>query len=106
MGKEEADVERDSSLGPNNESTLAPKKGSIEKTTGFQHSYNALLCVCYRLSYSCAQILIQITGGVFGGALFAFCISRLPMLDVDGFYRSEGGIGEYFYIKQHLYKGD
>ena len=55
---------------------------------------------------SVEYILIYSAGAVFGGALFAFCVSRLPMLDIDGFYRSAGGIGEYFYIRQHLYTGD
>ena len=36
-------------------------------------------------------------GLVFGGALFAFCVSRLPMFDVNGFYVKSGGVGEYFY---------
>ena len=39
------------------------------------------------------------SGLVFGGALFAFCVSRLPMLDVPGFYSKAGGAGEYSYMR-------
>lgn len=35
-------------------------------------------------------------GDVFGRALFAFCISRLPLLDVDRYYCKLGERGEYF----------
>ena len=104
MTKANEDFSHDTSPERQIESAPGARKSPVEKTTGFKHAYNAFLCICYRPNYLCGLILPKIMGAVFGGALFAFCVSRLPMLDIDGFYRSAGGIGEYFYIKQHKYK--
>lgn len=106
MGKpDDSHIKAVSAHSPSSSDTTA-QKSAIARTTGFQRPYNLVLCrsrTC--LPEPFAPVNIYYTGFVFGGILFAFCLARLPMLDVDGFYKKNGGIGEYYFFTKSLYKG-